>query len=134
MNALGKHLLLELKRCDPEALNDLPFIREALLMAAREAGASVMGETFHQFAPQGVTGVVVISESHLCIHTWPEYEYAAVDIFTCGEIFQPEKAAEIIIGRLRSEESSMIAIQRGLLPNLPSGPVSYSTTKSGQHQ
>jgi len=134
LNALGRHLLLELKRCDPEVLNDLPLIRETLLTAAREAGATIMGETFHQFAPQGITGVVVISESHLCIHTWPEYEYAAVDIFTCGESFRAEKAAEILVDRLRSKEPGIIALQRGILADLASGPSAYPATKSGQRR
>ncbi|GAG59088.1 unnamed protein product [marine sediment metagenome] len=70
MNALGKHLLLELKDCDKEVLNDLGFLKGALITAAGEAGAMVLGESFHQFNPRGVSGVVIIAESHLCIHTW----------------------------------------------------------------
>ena len=85
MNALGKHLLLELNDCDKEVLNDLSFLKGILLAAATEAGATVLGESFHHFNPQGVSGVVVITESHLLIHTWPEYGYAAADIFTCGD-------------------------------------------------
>jgi len=87
LNALGTQILLELKECNRDILNDMSYIREAMLGAAREVGATVLGETFHKFAPQGVTGLVSIAESHLCIHTWPEYGYAAVDVFTCGEGF-----------------------------------------------
>ena len=115
MNALGKHLLLELKDCDKDVLNDLSFLKGSLLAAATEAGAIVLGESFHQFNPQGVSGVVIIAESHLFIHTWPEYGYAAADIFTCGNSVQPQKAAEILIGKLGSKSHSIIEIQRGVL-------------------
>ncbi len=117
MNALGKHLLLELKDCNKEVLNDVGFLKEALITAAGEAGAIVLGESFHRFNPQGVSGVVIIAESHLCIHTWPEYGYAAVDIFTCGNSVQPEKAAEILVGKLGSKSHSIMEIQRGILDN-----------------
>ena len=115
MNALGKHLLLELKGCDKEVINDLSFLKGVLLAAAGEAGATVLGESFHQFSPQGVSGVVVIAESHLFIHTWPEYGYAAVDIFTCGDSVHPEKAAEMLIRKLGAKNHSALELQRGLL-------------------
>ena len=115
MNALGKHLLLELKGCDKEVLNDLNFLKGTLLAAADECGATVLGESFHRFNPQGVSGAVIIAESHLFIHTWPEYGYAAADIFTCGNSVQPEKAAELLIEKLGAKSHSMIEIQRGLL-------------------
>ena len=115
MNALGRHLLLELKSCDKEVLNDIDALREALLAAATECGATVLGESFHQFSPQGVSGVVIIAESHLFIHTWPECGYAAVDIFTCGDSVQPEKAARVIIRELGVENHSMLELQRGIL-------------------
>ena len=118
MNALGTQLLLELKNCNRDLLDNLPYIRSALLEAAEKTGATVIGESFHQFSPQGVTGVVAIAESHLCIHTWPEYGYAAVDIFTCGERFQPRKAAELVVQSLESEEHSITEITRGILPEL----------------
>ena len=115
MNALGKHLLLELKDCDKEVLNDISFLKATLLAAASEAGATVLGESFHQFNPQGVSGVVVIAESHLFIHTWPEYGYAAVDIFTCGDSAKPEKAAQILMRKLGGKNHSMIEMRRGIL-------------------
>ncbi len=115
MNALGKHLLLELKDCDREVLNDLGFLKGILSAAASEAGATVLGESFHQFKPQGVSGVVVIAESHLFIHTWPEHGYAAVDIFTCGDSVQPEKAAQILIRELKAKNHSILEIHRGIL-------------------
>lgn len=115
MNALGKHLLLELKDCDREVINDLSFLKGVLLTAAGEAGATVLGESFHQFSPQGVSGVVIIAESHFFIHTWPEYGYAAVDIFTCGDSVQPERAAEILIRKLGAKNHSILGMQRGIL-------------------
>jgi len=115
LNALGKHLLLELKDCNEEALNDLGFLRSTLVEAAKDCGATVLGESFHPFNPHGVSGVVIIAESHLSVHTWPEYGYAAVDIFTCGDSVQPEKAAEVLIRKLGAKNHSLIEIQRGLL-------------------
>ena len=115
MNALGKHLLLELKDCDKEVLNDLSFLKGILAEAANEAGATVLGESFHQFNPQGVSGVIIIAESHLFIHTWPECGYAAVDIFTCGDTVRPEKAAQKLIRELGAKSHSVLEIQRGIL-------------------
>ena len=85
------------------------------MAAAIDCGATVLGESFHPFQPQGVSGVVVIAESHLSIHTWPEYGYAAVDIFTCGTSVQPEKAVEVLIEKLGAKDHSLTEIQRGLL-------------------
>ena len=115
MNALGRHLLVELYDCDRDALNDLDLIRDVMVQAAIECGAVVLGESFHRFSPQGVSGVVVIAESHLSIHTWPEYGYAAVDVFTCGTTVNPEKAAEVLIERLGSRNHSLMEIPRGVL-------------------
>jgi len=115
LNALGKQLLLELKGCDKEVMNDLGFLKEVMMKAANEAGATVLGDSFHQFNPHGVSGAVIIAESHLFIHTWPEYGYAAVDIFTCGDSVQPEKAAEILVRELGAKNHSVLELQRGLL-------------------
>ncbi len=119
MNVLGKHLLLELKECNPRLLNDLDHIRNSLLRAAEDLGAHVVGESFHQFSPQGVTGILSIAESHISIHTWPEYGYAAADIFTCGSSFQPLEAAEILIEQLESKDQDITEIPRGLLIKTP---------------
>tara|TARA_B100000315_G_scaffold127011_1_gene116811 strand:+ start:200 stop:538 length:339 start_codon:yes stop_codon:yes gene_type:complete len=105
---------LELKECNPQLLNDLDYIREALLDTAHDVGATVVGESFHRFSPQGVTGILAIAESHISIHTWPEYGYAAADIFACGASFQPKEAAEMLISRLESRDPEIIQVQRGL--------------------
>jgi len=115
LNALGKQLLLELKDCDKEVLDDVGFLKGTLLAAASESGATVLGESFHRFNPQGVSGVVIIAESHLFIHTWPEHGYAAVDIFTCGDSVQPGKAAKMLIEKLGGRNHSVMEIQRGIL-------------------
>ena len=114
MNALGRHFLMELEDCNEETLNNLEALKTAMLTAADEAGATIMGESFHRFAPHGISGVVIIAESHLCIHTWPEYGYAAADIFTCGTAVQPEKAAELLVEKLGARKHSVREIPRGL--------------------
>ena len=113
MKALGKHLLLELNGCDHKLLNDISFIKETMLAAAKASGATVLGESFHKFSPQGVSGVIIIAESHLTVHTWPEHGYAGADIFTCGTRVKPEKAAEVIIARLKPVTHSIIKMDRG---------------------
>ena len=85
-HALGNHILVEFMGCDPNIMNDVTSIERDMVGAAQKAGATVINSTFHHFSPYGVSGVVVIQESHLAIHTWPEYGYAAVDLFTCGEM------------------------------------------------
>ena len=114
MNALGTHLLIELRQCDPRYLDDLDYVRETMVAAAQIMDAQIIGESFHRFNPQGVTGVLAIAESHLSIHTWPELDYAAADIFTCGSSFQPQGAAQLLIDRLKSKDPSMQIIRRGI--------------------
>ena len=123
MNSLGTHLLLDLKGCDPGLLDDLEHVRQAMMGAAEEAGATVVGESFHKFDPVGVTGIVAIAESHLCIHTWPEYGYAAADIFTCGKEFEPQRAADVLVERLRCDRPSIERLQRGLISEMSATPV-----------
>ena len=114
MNVLGTHVLLELRECDPQLLDDLVYIREQLLNAAAAVDAHVVGESFHQFSPQGVTGILSIAESHISIHTWPEHGYAAADIFTCGDQTKPDRAAAYIIAALRCQDPEITQIRRGL--------------------
>ena len=123
MNALGTHLLLDLKECNSGLLDDFNFIKEAMMDAAGEAGATIVGENFHKFDPLGVTGIIAIAESHLCIHTWPEHAYAAVDIFTCGSSFKPHKAAERIIERLQCAQPDVTEVQRGIISELTASSV-----------
>lgn len=115
MHALGTHLLVELKECNAKTLNDLKRVEEILISAAKEAKATIVETFFHKFSPFGISGVVVIAESHLSIHTWPEYNYAAVDIFTCGESLQPGVAATYLISKLQSKSPSVMEVKRGML-------------------
>ncbi len=111
--ALGRHLVVEYFDCDPERINDVPYIEKAMVEAAEEAGATIINSTFHHFSPFGVSGVVVIQESHLAIHTWPEYGYASVDIYTCGEPVDPWKAYNYLKEKFGSAHSSVIEMLRG---------------------
>jgi S-adenosylmethionine decarboxylase proenzyme len=90
-------------------------------------GATIVASEFHQFNPYGISGMIIISESHLSIHTWPEYGYAAVDIFTCGEVIDPQVAHSILREALQSTQESVIEMRRGVL-NVPAGtlPKAYA--------
>lgn len=112
--ALGKHLLIELYDCSPEVLNEVSRIEQAMIRAAEEAHATIVNTNFHRFLPHGVSGVVVIQESHLTIHTWPEYGYAAVDIFTCGETVDPWAAYTSLKVSLGAGHGSAMEVGRGL--------------------
>lgn len=115
--SLGKHSLVEFYECNVEKLNDSLHLQNTLLVAAKKAGATIVNDFFHNFSPHGVTGVIVIAESHLSIHTWPEYGYAAVDIFTCGDLIDNLKGMETIKEGLESKHYSIVEIKRGILPS-----------------
>jgi S-adenosylmethionine decarboxylase len=114
MKALGIHLLIELTSCNRLKIDNLAFLEKTIADAAEVAGATVLKTAFQDFNPQGVSGVVVIAESHLTIHTWPEHGYAAVDIFTCGTRVDPWKAAEFIKEHLEAAEMQIRDFRRGL--------------------
>lgn len=115
LNALGKHLLVEYYDCDPEVLNSTSQVEQYMNEAAVSCGATIVRSVFHTFNPIGVSGVVVISESHLAIHTWPEYGYAAVDVFTCGDTVNP-RAAEARLRELLGAGNVVVReISRGTL-------------------
>jgi len=113
MSALGRHVLAELHGCRFDILNDLKKVEKIMINAALEAGAEVREFVFHKFSPQGVSGVVVISESHLAIHTWPELGYAAVDVFTCGEKVNPWDACNYLTEKFEAGEVVATEISRG---------------------
>lgn len=113
-SALGRHVLAEIYDCDREILNDLHAVREIMVSAAITAGAEVREVAFHKFSPQGISGVVVISESHLAIHTWPELGYAAVDVFTCGERVDPWDACNYVIRHFKAEKVTATETRRGI--------------------
>ncbi len=114
MKQLGRHLLAELTGCDAIVLDDLEKLQAIFKTAAEKAGATVVNATSHRFAPHGVSVVVVISESHVSVHTWPEYRYAAVDFFTCGETVDPHKGLDYIKQALGATGAKVQEIARGI--------------------
>ncbi|TZE80806.1 adenosylmethionine decarboxylase [Calorimonas adulescens] len=117
MNALGRHILAEIYGCDENILNDKEQIEKIMVDAAIIAGAEVREIAFHKFSPQGVSGVVIISESHLTIHTWPELGYAAVDVFTCGSKVNPWDACNYITEKFHASHITATEVKRGLIEN-----------------
>lgn len=116
MKHLGRHVLAEICGCDFGILNDINKVEEIMVNAALEAGAEVRECVFHKFSPQGVSGVVVISESHLAIHTWPELGYAAVDVFTCGERVNPWDACNYLTDHFSAKNMTAKEMKRGIMP------------------
>lgn len=114
MKALGTHIVCELSGCDALALTDVESVREIMVAAAREANATVMQVAFHRFQPHGVSGVVVIAESHLSIHTWPETGYAAMDFYTCGDHTDPWRACEYAAAKLGATSMRTTEVKRGI--------------------
>jgi S-adenosylmethionine decarboxylase len=123
VQALGRHLLLELFDCDPEAINSLDVVKSSMVEAAKRAQATIVDVVFHEFNPFGISGVVVIAESHLAIHTWPEYCYAAVDVFSCGEVLQPQVAVDYLVEQLGAARASVVELQRGVFLQAPRPPI-----------
>jgi S-adenosylmethionine decarboxylase proenzyme len=115
LKALGRQIVVEYYACKPEALNDVALVKRSMRDAAEASGATVVQEVFHLFNPHGVSGVVVIAESHFAIHTWPEYGYAAVDLFTCGDDVNPEVAFSLLRERLGAGSFSAMEMKRGIL-------------------
>ncbi len=114
---VGGHCILELYQCDHAKLNDEAFIRTTITMSAKIAGATLINLVTHSFKPQGVTGLALLAESHISIHTWPEIGYAAIDVFTCGDHTMPEKACKLLFKNFLAKHFSFKNIAR----EIPSG-------------
>lgn len=114
MNALGRHILAEIYGCNSSILDNSEMIEKIMVESALKAGAEVREVAFHKFCPQGVSGVVIISESHLTIHTWPELGYAAVDIFTCGDRINPWDACNYVSDSLQASNMTATEVKRGI--------------------
>ena len=112
---LGRHVLAEFFECDSNTLNSLSMIEKLMVDAALECGATVVQKCFHMFNPYGVSGVVIISESHLAIHTWPELGYAAVDLFTCGDKCDPKISYEFLRKAFNCKTATYTELERGIL-------------------
>lgn len=116
MDTMGRHVIVELWGCNIDKLNDMGLIERIFVDAALKAGAEIREVAFHKFAPQGVSGVVIISESHLTIHSFPEHGYASIDVFTCGDIIDPNVAADFIAEALECKSYDRVEIPRGMGP------------------
>tara|TARA_Y100001978_G_C23457057_1_gene320514 strand:+ start:79 stop:525 length:447 start_codon:yes stop_codon:yes gene_type:complete len=108
----GIHLLLELYGCNSHKLNDELFLRDKLNSAAKLAQATVLNLVSNKFEPYGVTAIALLAESHLSIHTWPESQYSAIDIFTCGKNMEPDLASQYLIDNLEATKHSLKKIYR----------------------
>lgn len=114
MKILGRHLIAEMTGCNRKTLDDMQLLETYLNESVRRSGATIVKSVFHRYNPQGVSGVVVIAESHISIHTWPEYGYAAVDFFTCGDAVDPYKAYEYLKDSLESQQAHVTDLRRGM--------------------
>lgn len=115
----GRHILLELSDCPRELLDSPDRLERLLESCAVRGGATVISSNFHHFSPQGVSGVVVIAESHITIHTWPEHGYAAVDVFTCGHSVIADRIAELVVVDMKASHHHLTALQRQPTPARP---------------
>lgn len=114
MPALGSHLLVELYGCDSKLLEEELYVGSVMREAAVESKATVVAQSFHEFKPYGVSGAVIIQESHYTIHTWPEHRYAAVDLFYCGGTVLVHKAVDVLNDRFKPERIKFLVVRRGL--------------------
>ena len=110
---LGTHIAIDLERCASPSLEDLAWVREILLETARIVRATVISDHFHRFSPHGISGVVIIAESHVAIHTWPEHMFAAVDIFTCGSPAHLAEATQFLRDKFEAQSLSIGETVRG---------------------
>jgi len=113
METMGRHVISELWGCNFDKLNSMESIEKIFVEAALKSGAEIREVAFHKFAPQGVSGVVIISESHLTIHSFPEHGYASIDVYTCGNL-DPNIAADYIAEALGAKTRETIEIPRGM--------------------
>jgi len=111
---VGHHYIAEASGCDPEIIGSVEKVQQILIKAAEIAGAHVWAVSISRFPPNGVSGVVVISESHISTHTWPEYGYGALDIYTCGNSGDPEKAIMYAVEAFGASSSHITEITRGM--------------------
>ena len=117
----ASQMLIELHGCKAELLNNPAALKELLLEAVRRGHGTIVTDVFHTFSPHGVSGVIVIAESHVAIHTWPEHGYAAVDIFTCSPTMQPADVVGFLSARLQANSVQTVEVNRGILPLVRAG-------------
>lgn len=113
MDTMGRHIIVELWKCHRDILNSIKDMEHIFVEAALKAGAEVREVTFHKFAPIGISGVIIISESHLTVHSFPEHGYASVDVYTCGQSVDPHIAVRFIERGLKAMQVEKLEITRG---------------------
>jgi S-adenosylmethionine decarboxylase len=111
--SLGSHLLVEFYGCDQKSLELESLVRQAMVEAAQNSNASLVTDSFHEFKPFGVSGAVIIQESHFTIHTWPEHGYAAVDLFYCSNI-AVDRAIETLQRFFKPKRTGYMVVRRGM--------------------
>ena len=131
MATVGTHCILELYDCRIEVLDDVGFVHQAVVDAARASGCALLNHVSHKFEPQGVTVVGLLAESHLSIHTWPEYRYVAADMFTCGDRAKPEAACQVLIDRFGAARHDLRPIPRGVNVSPTARPAPLLAAGSG---
>jgi S-adenosylmethionine decarboxylase proenzyme len=114
LETTSHHFLIELRSVNHALLDDLSKIETIFLESLNNSGATYINHFFHQFSPQGVSGVVVIAESHLSIHTWPEDGYAALDVFTCGNKEIGDKVVQNLVRSFQTDDYSIMYVMRGV--------------------
>jgi len=114
LSTLGRHVLIEFYGCPSEVIENNALIERFMNEAADYSGATIVESVFHHFNPYGVSGAVIIEESHLTIHTWPEYGFASVDVYTCGDSVNPWKAADYLSEKLQATKTESFEIPRGM--------------------
>jgi S-adenosylmethionine decarboxylase proenzyme len=115
---LGKHLIVEFYGCSSKIIDDMKFLEKTLEESVAKAGGNILGKLFHKFKPQGVTGIIAVSESHVSIHTWPENGYVAIDAFTCGREMDPWTVYRKLRAKIKPEKVKVMELRRGELKEL----------------
>lgn len=118
ITALGRHVLIEYYGCPSDVIKNNALIEKFMREAAEYSGATIVESVFHHFNPYGVSGAVIIAESHLTIHTWPEYGFASVDVYTCGDSVNPWKAADYLAEKLQSKQTESFEVPRGMVDKI----------------
>ena len=113
LDTLGRHLILEMWGCCKDIIDDVGVVKEILTKATEATKATLVDVVCHRFSPYGVTGVAILAESHISIHTWPEYGYVAADIFICGNTVNPQNAAAFMTQAFHAKETSVLELKRG---------------------
>jgi len=113
MEYLGRHLIVELYGCDYDRINNLEYVENTLKEATKLGNMHMVNSFFHKFGEVGVSGVIVIEESHISMHSWPEFKYLALDIFACGENVDIEKSLSFLLRKFEASKYSASEIKRG---------------------